>query len=112
MILRFIMHYSNHPSVLYREVGLTEMLVEFRGARAPLVNIVINSLQKVLSKSKFSINSCIILFYAKKGNNDSNKCSAVVGDHEPVITLKDNNMVMKLRLNPDHAFHVIDTLMR
>eukprot|EP01035_Chromulina_nebulosa_P025479 gene25479-33251_t len=39
-----------------------------------------------------------------------NSCSAVVGSHEPIITMKDNNMTSKIRLYPEHAYSVIDTL--
>jgi len=34
----------------------------------------------------------------------------LLGVHEAIITMKDNNMTSKIRLYPDHAFSVIETL--
>ena len=33
-----------------------------------------------------------------------------LGSHEPIITMKDNNMTSKIRLYPEHAYSVIETL--
>ncbi|RYH04806.1 hypothetical protein EON65_46450 [archaeon] len=38
------------------------------------------------------------------------KCVVVIGEHEPSMTLKDNDMICKIRLYPHHAYEVIDTL--
>ena len=40
----------------------------------------------------------------------SDKCPEVVGDHEAVVTLKDSDMINKIRLFPDHAYSLIDIL--
>lgn len=48
--------------------------------------------------------------YFIEGSSDS-RCSEVVGSHEASITLKDNDMINKIRLFPDDAFEVIETLM-
>jgi len=39
-----------------------------------------------------------------------NQCSEVVGSHEAVVTLRDNDMVSKIRLAPQHAYELIDIL--
>lgn len=44
----------------------------------------------------------------REGNND--KCPEVVGSHEAVVTLKDSDMINKIRLYPDHAYALIDIL--
>ena len=38
------------------------------------------------------------------------KCSEVVGGHEASITLKDNDMINKIRLYPEDAFQIIEAL--
>lgn len=38
------------------------------------------------------------------------QCSEVVGSHEAVVTLRDNDMVSKIRLAPQHAYELIDIL--
>ncbi len=40
------------------------------------------------------------------------KCDVVVGEHEPSMTLKDNDLICKIRLYPPHAHEVISTLYR
>lgn len=40
----------------------------------------------------------------------SYQCSEVVGSHEAVVTLRDNDMVSKIRLAPQHAYELIDIL--
>lgn len=40
----------------------------------------------------------------------SEKCPEVVGGHEAVVTLKDSDMINKIRLHPDHAYSLIDIL--
>lgn len=40
----------------------------------------------------------------------SDKCPEVVGSHEAVVTLKDSDMINKIRLYPDHAYALIDIL--
>jgi 1-phosphatidylinositol-4-phosphate 5-kinase len=40
----------------------------------------------------------------------ADKCPEVVGGHEAVMTLKDSDMVNKIRLYPDHAYALIDIL--
>ena len=40
----------------------------------------------------------------------SDKCPEVVGGHEAVVTLKDSDMINKIRLYPDHAYSLIDIL--
>jgi hypothetical protein len=38
-------------------------------------------------------------------------CSAVLGGHEAIVTMKDNDMTDKIRLFPEHAFKAIETLL-
>lgn len=38
------------------------------------------------------------------------KCPEVVGGHEAIVTLKDSDMINKIRLYPDHAYALIDIL--
>ncbi|KAJ1380663.1 phosphatidylinositol-4-phosphate 5-kinase, partial [Ochromonadaceae sp. CCMP2298] len=40
----------------------------------------------------------------------ASKCSEVIGPHEAVVTLKDNDMVNKIRLQPEAAYALIDIL--
>lgn len=40
----------------------------------------------------------------------SERCPVVVGEHEASVTLKDNDMICKIRLYPHHSYEVIDTL--
>ena len=37
-------------------------------------------------------------------------CTEVVGGHEAMVTLKDNDLIAKIRLYPEDAFQIIDTL--
>lgn len=41
----------------------------------------------------------------------SDRCPEVIGSHEAIITLKDNDMINKIRLYPGDAYHIIDTLL-
>jgi 1-phosphatidylinositol-4-phosphate 5-kinase len=40
----------------------------------------------------------------------SSICPEMAGGHEPSVTLKDNDLTSKIRLHPEHALQVIDTL--
>jgi hypothetical protein len=42
--------------------------------------------------------------------SSGSRCPEVVGGHEAVVTLKDNDMINKIRLFPDHAYALIDIL--
>jgi 1-phosphatidylinositol-4-phosphate 5-kinase len=40
----------------------------------------------------------------------SDRCPEVIGSHEAIVTLKDNDMINKIRLSPEDAYQIIDTL--
>eukprot|EP00981_Chlorochromonas_danica_P009738 scaffold2801_cov161-Ochromonas_danica.AAC.18 len=124
---RYCQHLANHPqSFLVRFLGLHE------------ISLYGNTFTFVIMKNIFPPSVKLNERYDLKGSwinrnagfraqgkvatcrhchesfidGSSSKCPVVVGDHEPMMTLKDNDMICKIRLYPHHAYEVIDALHR